>query len=267
MSLKDELHGKIPTNVLEKLPNRFDIIGDIAVVSIPGSMGNYKQDIASAIMERMKNIRMVLNKISKLEGDRRIAEFEIIVGNSTETIHREFGFSYRIDLQKSFFNGRLAFERKRIASLVKPGENVLVPFSGVGPFAIPSAAAGARVVAVEMNSDACICLKENCRLNKVEEHISIINADANNIPNILREDFDRAIIPTPYGMDHFLETISGLVKAGGHLHFYTFKVKEQIPELVEVYENMGFETEFYRRCGNVAPGVSRWVFDLRKKEK
>ena len=25
---------------------------------------------------------------------------------------------------------------------------------------------------------------------------------------------------------------------------------------------MGLEVEFYRRRGNVAPGISRWVFDL-----
>ena len=267
MSLKEELQGKIPENVLEKLPNRFDIIGDIAIVSVPGSMDNYKQEIARTIMEKMQNIRTVLNKVSKLEGDRRVAEFELIAGKGTETVHREFGFAYRIDLRKSFFNGRLAFERKRIASLVNPGERVLIPFAGVGPFAIPSAARKAYVVAVEMNPDACRYFEENVRLNKVKENISIINADANSIPYILKMDFDRAIIPTPYGMDHFLESISRLVKPGGYVHFYTFKPKEDVPGLIDKYECMGFEVKFHRRCGNVARGISRWVFDLKKKEK
>ncbi len=264
MSLKEELEGRIPEEELDKLPNRFDVIGDIAIVSVPESMERYNADIALAIMDRMQSIKVVLNKVSKLDGDRRVADLEIIAGDRTETIHREFGFAYRIDLKQAFFNGRLSFERKRIASLVKTGEDVLVPFSGVGPFAIPASAAGARVVAVEMNSDACKAFVQNCRLNKVEGNVQIINADANCIPKMLKMEFDRAIIPTPYGMDHFLQSISSLVKTGGYVHFYTFKPKEQIPGLIDEYENMGFEVQFHRRCGNVAPGISRWVFDLKK---
>ncbi|WMW26344.1 class I SAM-dependent methyltransferase family protein [Methanolobus sediminis] len=265
MSLKDELKGKISEKGLEKLPNRFDIVGDIAVVSIPDELESYKEDIACAITGRMQNIKNVLNKVSKLEGNRRVAGFEIIAGNSTETIHKEFGFSYKIDLRQSFFNGRLSYERKRVASLIKPEENILVPFSGVGPFAIPAAASAASVVAVEMNRAACKSFITNRRLNGLEDKIHIINADANSIPNLLKTEFDRAIIPTPYGMDHFLETISPLVKKGGFIHFYTFKPKEKIPELIKRYESMGFEVLFHRRCGNVAPGISRWVFDLKNE--
>jgi tRNA (guanine37-N1)-methyltransferase len=264
MSLKDDLKGRIPEKELDILPKRFDIIGDIAIVSIPEELESYKEDIARTIMGKMQNIKNVLNKVSKLEGNRRVADFEIIAGNSTETIHKEFGFSYKIDLRQSFFNGRLSYERKRVKSMVKPGERVLIPFSGVGPFAIPAAATAASVVAVEMNGAACKSFTKSCRLNKFEDKIHIINADANSIPNLLKTEFDRAIIPTPYGMDHFLETISPLVKDGGFIHFYTFKPKEEIPELIEKYEDMGFEVLFYRRCGNVAPGISRWVFDLKK---
>jgi len=31
------------------------------------------------------------------------------------------------------------------------------------------------------------------------------------------------------------------------------------------YEDLGMKTVLCRRCGNVAPGVSRWVFDLAKE--
>ncbi|WP_094227435.1 class I SAM-dependent methyltransferase [Methanolobus psychrotolerans] len=264
MSLKKELEGKIPEKELEKLSGHFEIIGDIAIVSVPESMETYAKDIACAIIEKRKNVKTVLNKVSKLGGDKRVAGFEIIAGHSTETVHREFGFAYIIDLKQAFFNGKLSFERKRMASMIESGEDVLVPFCGVGPFAIPAASAGARVVAVEMNSDACKSFVRNCKLNKVEENIQIINADASSIPNMLKAEFDRVIIPTPYGMDHFLESISSLVRIGGHVHFYTFKAREQIPELIAKYENMGFEVQFHRRCGNVAPGISRWVFDLKK---
>ena len=71
-------------------------------------------------------------------------------------------------------------------------------------------------------------------------------------------------MPTPYGMDRSLETALQMVKAGGWLHFYTFKKRDQIDGLRKSYEDLGLEVMQCRRCGNVAPGVSRWVFDMVK---
>ena len=80
----------------------------------------------------------------------------------------------------------------------------------------------------------------------------------------MHDDFDRAIIPTPYGMDGILDVIAPRVKSGGMVHFYTFKKRHQIPGLVEDFILRGLFPVFYRSCGNVAPNVSRWVFDLKK---
>ena len=77
-------------------------------------------------------------------------------------------------------------------------------------------------------------------------------------------DFDRVIIPTPYGQDHILDMVSPLIKRGGMIYFYTFKKRLQIGGLIEKFRNMDLDVEYYRRCGNVAPGVSRWVFDLMR---
>jgi tRNA (guanine37-N1)-methyltransferase len=54
-----------------------------------------------------------------------------------------------------------------------------------------------------------------------------------------------------------------MVKKGGMVHFYTFKKRHQIEGLIEKYESLGLDVELFRKCGNVAPGVSRWAFDLR----
>jgi tRNA (guanine37-N1)-methyltransferase len=193
--------------------------------------------------------------------------FETLGGNGTVTLHREFGFLYRLDVRKVFFNSHLGYERSRVAKKVKSGERVLIPFCGVGPFAVPVAANGARVLAIESNSEACRWLAENVRLNRVENNIDLIKGDARSIADLLNlKDlkFDRAIIPTPYGMDHILDVLLPLVKKGGTIHFYTFKKKHQIDGLIAKYENAGLKVEFYRSCGNVAPNVSRWVFDLVK---
>jgi tRNA (guanine37-N1)-methyltransferase len=81
---------------------------------------------------------------------------------------------------------------------------------------------------------------------------------------LLRKNYHRAVIPAPYGADGILETVLPQVKSKGLLHFYTFKKLHQIEPLKKSYEEMGLEVMQARRCGNIAPGVSRWVFDLAK---
>ncbi|SES75521.1 tRNA (guanine37-N1)-methyltransferase [Methanococcoides vulcani] len=253
-----------PEEIRHLIPKRFDIIGDVAVVSFPPELRDHRFSVAEYISSKRGNIRGVLNKVTKLEGDHRVAGFELLLGDSSLTTHMEFGLRYKMDLKDVFFNGRLAFERKRLASQVREGEDVLVPFCGVGPFAIPAASKGAKVIALEKNPAACKWLAENIKLNHVEDNISPILADASCIGNMLNAKFDRVIIPTPYGMDRFLEDVLPLVRSGGYLHFYTFKTREQIEGLIKKYSGMGLNVIGYRRCGNVAPGVSRWVFDMVK---
>lgn len=264
MRLKEQLKGIISEEHLGRLSNRYHVIGDVAIVSIPPELEGCKKDIASAIISRQRNIKTVLNKTTKLQGEKRVAVYDVLAGGGTVTLHREFGFSYNLDVAKVFFNSHLSYERNRIASRVQPGENVIVPFCGVGPFVVPLAARGAKMFALEMNPDACRWLAENVRLNGVEDNVVIIRGDAFSASRVLKMQFDRAVVPTPYSMDHILESIMPLVKSGGAVHFYTFKKQRQIEGLIAKYRNMGFQIELYRQCGNVAPGVSRWVFDLVK---
>jgi tRNA (guanine37-N1)-methyltransferase len=204
----------------------------------------------------------VLNKSGKVGGDHRIPEFEILLGDSTLTTHAEYGYRYRLNVREVFFNSRLGFERRRVMAQVNPGENILVPFCGVGPFAIPAASRGARVVAVEKNPAACKWLAENIRLNNVR--VDILCADASVLPFCLKTGFDRLIVPTPYGMDRFFDLLSPLLRPGGFMHFYTFGVEGDVRVRRKEFAGKGYEVRQVRRCGNVAAGVSRWVFDLRK---
>lgn len=259
------MKGRVPGALLHLVPNRFDVIGDVAVISLPSELDDYRTDIAGVLSANQKNVRTVLGKVSVLEGEKRVGRYEIILGGDTRTLHSEFGYRYCLDIREVFFNPRLSYERHRVAMHVDAGEHVLVPFCGVGPFVVPAAARGAKVVAVEKNPLACRWLAGNIRLNRVEQDVSVIRGDAACIHNMLRGCFDRAIIPTPYGLDHIMWKIAGHVRKGGMLHFYTFRKEYQIEGLVSDYESNGLSVSYYRRCGNVAPGVSRWVFDLLKQ--
>ena len=266
MTLRDLMAGKVPETLIKLVPKRFDVIGDVAVISIPPQLYDHRNIIATELAAMRSDVRTVLNKVSKLDGEKRVASFETLLGDDTVTTHREYKYIYRLDVSKMFFNSRLGYERNRVASEVKEGESVIVPFCGVGPFAIPAAGNGAEVIAVEKNAQACRYLADNLRLNKIGANMHIIHADAFDIPKMLKAEFDRAIVPTPYGLDNFLWTIEPLIREGGTIHFYTFKTEEELEGLIKEYEDRGLETKLCRKCGNVAPGVSRWAFDLVKRK-
>lgn len=265
MRLKERLAGVVPEEKLEYLSNRFHVIGDIAILSLGPELGDYQELIASALLDQCSSIHTVFNKTTPLEGEKRIYGLKLLAGEiKTITVHQEFGFRYHLDVSRVFFNSSLGYERMRVASQVRAGEEVLVPFAGVGPFAIPPAARGARVLALEKNKAACCWLAENARENRVAEMLEIINADAFYMAALLKRSFDRAIIPTPYGMDRIMDILPELVKQEGMIHYYTFKKAWQIDGLIKSYEDQNLEVLQCRRCGNVAPNVSRWAFDMKR---
>jgi tRNA (guanine37-N1)-methyltransferase len=265
MGLKDQVRGIIPDRALRHLSDHFDVIGDIAVLSLSPYLWGYEEIIARTIITRRRTIKTVLNKISRLEGCNRTACYEILVGKETVTVHHEYGSAYELDVGTVFFNPRLASERKRITDQVQSGERVLIPFCGVGPFVIPAAVRGARIIAIEKNPDAFCWLTRNVQLNGVEDWVTPLTGDAFDVSLLPVYQFDRAIIPTPYGMDTIFDVLASRVKPGGIIHFYTFKNRDQADALVREFTKKGFEVVVQRRCGNVAPSVSRWVFDLVKK--
>jgi len=265
MRLKVLLKGSVPDDALGQFSGHFDVVGDIAILTIPPGLEDYKKIIAEAVMRTRKNITTVLNKVQKVRSDARTASYEILIGDTTVTRYREFGFQYRFDVTKVFFNVHMAGERMRVANQVEPGERVLVPFCGAGPFAVPAAARGARVVAIEQNPEAYAYLRENIALNRVRDAITAIHGDAWDEELLSGRRFDRIIIPTPYGMDPILDVLAPYAETNGILHFYTFKAGNEIPALVDELAGKGFDIRYQNRCGNVAPGISRRVFDLVKK--
>ncbi len=134
MSLHNLLKDKIPEEKLSLLTKGFEVIGDIAIVNIPPALDNEKYLIAQTLVSHRKDIKTVLGKLHKIEGSSRAGEFEILLGNSTATIHRENNCAFFVDVAKTYFSGKLYYERNRIAQKVNDGESVLVLFAGVGPF-------------------------------------------------------------------------------------------------------------------------------------
>jgi tRNA (guanine37-N1)-methyltransferase len=204
----------------------YEIVGDIAVLTDVDSINERNEQlVAHALMSLHKNIKVVAKRISPVEGVFRKRKVEIIAGeNGTETMHKENGCRYKLDLEKVYFNPRLASERNRVASQVERSgeEEIIDMFAGVGSFSIQIAkrAPQSHVTAIDINPDAVRYLQENIKLNGVR-NIEAIEGDIREIYVKFRNKADRIIMNLPKSAHLFLrEALSMLNPKGGIIHFY-----------------------------------------------
>jgi len=221
------LEGKLPPDLLSSLPHAIDLVGDIAIIEIPQELNQYKTVIGEAILTTHKNARTVLAKAGAVGGIYRTRDFDIIAGQQkTNTVHKEYGCQYYVDLAQAYFSPRLSYEHKRVASLVEEGETVIDLFAGVGPFAILIARTNenVKVYAVDVNPHAIEFLKRNIRLNRVNRKVHPILGDAKQIvKNRLSGVADRVIMNLPEKAIEFVDIACEALKpTGGILHFYAF---------------------------------------------
>jgi tRNA (guanine37-N1)-methyltransferase len=242
------LQDKLPSHLLASLPRALDFVGDIAIVEIPPELDVYKNVIGEAILKTHRTVQTVLAKAGAVSGSYRLRHFHVIVGEpKTETIHKEYGCQYYVDVAKAYFSPRLSYEHNRIASLVKNSETVVDLFTGVGPFAVLIAKTheNVKVYAVDANPDAVKFLRKNIRLNRVEGKVYPVLGDARHI---VEERFsgtaDRVIMNLPETSLEFVEAACKAVKpTGGIVHYYSFvsasksleTVKHQFSSAVEKF--------------------------------
>ncbi|QLG48959.1 class I SAM-dependent methyltransferase [Natrinema halophilum] len=176
--------------------------------------------IADAILESDLPVETVLNKASKVKGETRVRDWELLAGEDTEIVHREYGCEFALDLAAVYFSPRLATERHRVAEQVAAGEHAVDMFAGVGPFVIPFAKRGAECVGVDINPEAIEYLRENARRNGVADRVTAINGDVTDVATEYRGWADRLVMNLPHSADEFLESAVTLAGDDCVVHYY-----------------------------------------------
>lgn len=205
----------------------YDMIGDIAIIDADDPDA---ERIADAIIRMHRNIKTVLGALSPVQGEFRIRDLRVVAGEpKTETVHKEYGCRYEIDLARVYFTQRLATERKRIADQVGGGDVVVDMFAGAGPFSILVAKSARRVVAIDKNPVAIEYLKRNATLNKIS-NIRIICGDAAGVAynHDLAHIADHVIMNLPHSADEFLDEALTIIKPGGIIHYYDIREEEDL---------------------------------------
>ncbi len=271
------MQGKLSDELIEHVPSSFDVLGSkgeaVAIIEIPDDLQDYEGVIAETLMQVHKNVKSVLAKSSERYGELRLRDYRLIAGDpDTEIIHKESGCRFKLDPRVTYFSARESSERERICSQVTGTEDVLVMFSGIGPFPICIARHNVEVkcTGIELNEEAHEYCLENIKLNKVQDRVTAILGDVREICPRLGKQYDRVLTPLPKGAYLFLDVTIPVVKPGGILHFYhwasnddpysaTFKLVESAAE------------EYGRKCvfkGGVrvskySPGVSKVRIDVQ----
>ena len=272
-NLKDLLKEKkiVPEKHIDEVVNSFDIIGDIAILNIPKKLEKLEKSIAWTIKRFHPQINVVAKKTSIIKGKYRKRELKVLVGNKkTTTTYLESGITMNMDLAKVFFTPRLSHERLRIANLVKPKENIMVLFAGIGPFALVIARKkpSSKVWAIELNPDAYKYMEENIRINRLTNIIPV-KGDVKKVLPKIKEKFNRIIAVLPKSAFDFLDVILKAAAKGTIVHFYVIMhendVKTKLEKIKKAGKKFNKKIKILKKikAGNYGPYIWRWCVDFQ----
>lgn len=258
----------LPESIRKCAPRAFDIVGDIAIVRISPECLEYAEEIGRAITQFHRNIRVVCVD-NGVEDEYRIRNVSIVYGeNRLVTIHSEFGCRFKVDLGKVYFSPRLSTERWRVVECARVHEKVIDMFAGIGPFSILLAKyKKCQCISIDINPHAISLMKENIRLNKVENFIEVRTGDARDILKEIELKADRIIMNHPTKAFEFLDVALEKCKAGSTIHYYSIFVrgseKDELDRVKRKVREHGFEANIkYRLVRETSPSKVHYAFDI-----
>ena len=262
----------VPDDLRELLPNSHDVVGDIAITKLEEPLLPYRKEIGEAMMRVSPNIRAVFLD-GGVKGEYRIRELELIAGSgSSETMHKEFGTRLLTDPSKVYFNPRLANERARIASLVKPGEIIIDMFAGVAPFGsvICRNAQPEKVYSIDLNPECEHYMRENVRLNHITNMECMIGDSTVLVKDLPQAD--RVLMNLPQIADRFLDVALSKAKIGGMVHMHRIMERAELPGYPELLKTQmsekgyGMDVVQVTELKTYSPTMSVYVFDIVRNQ-
>ncbi|SFR46821.1 class I SAM-dependent methyltransferase [Halogeometricum limi] len=207
----------MPADILGFEPT-YERLGDVVILDEHDP--ERARRIADGIADSDLRAETVVNRASKVKGELRVRDWDVLVGTSTETEHREYGCSFLLDIAEVYFSPRLATERHRVVEQVREGEQVFDMFAGVGPFVVPMAKRGADVVGCDLNAVAVDYLRENARRNGVEDRVTAVQGDVREVAADYEGWADRLVMNLPHSAGDFLDAAVRLAGEECVIHYY-----------------------------------------------
>ena len=239
---------------------KYKKIGDVLILDNNYSNDDYEE------LSKKHNVKTIM-KIDHIQGTKREPVYKILYGSETETINKENGCLFKLDLAKVMWSKGNNNERLRIAKLVEDDETVMDMFAGIGYFSIPIGVhANAReVISIEINPNSYHYLCENIKLNKAD-NITPILGDCKDVAANFKAD--RILMGYVKTTHHYLRAAIDSLNKGGILHYH-----ETVPEkLIRtrpieriISQSDGRDVELLKinKIKKYSPGVWHVVIDAR----
>ncbi len=227
--------------------SRIDLVGDIAVIKKPFHSDVGIDDlrlIAEELIRRLPYVKSVWLAVSPVEGRYKVRRFIHLAGEPrSETLYREHGCVFKLDITRVFATPRLSYERLRIAKLVSPGEVIVNMFAGAGLYSIIIArhSRPGMVHSIDINEHAYRYMIENIKLNRVEDRVKAYLGDAGRIiESELLGVADRVLMPLPeLALDYLRYAVEAL-NDKGYIHVYLHvRAPRGVDPLALASENVG----------------------------
>ena len=239
---------------------KYKKIGDILILDNKAQVGDL-EDVSNK-----HNVKTIM-KIDHIQGSKREPVYNILYGGETETVNKENGCLFKLDLAKVMWSKGNNNERLRIAKLVGDGEVVIDMFAGIGYFSIPIAvhSNASRIYSIEINPNSYYYLNENIKLNKVDNITPILGDCIVETPKLKADRIIMGYVKTTH---HYLKAAIDSLNPGGILHYH-----ETVPEklmdtrpidrIESQAGNRDVELIKINKIKKYAPGVEHVVVDAR----
>ena len=278
--LKEALKNKLKPEELGLLPSGFQAIGNIIILNLNKKLKKHKKEIAQEILKIFPRIKTICNKKAGIKGKFRKPSIEILAGKNTEAITKENNCLYKFDVKKLMFAKGNINERIRIAKQAKPHEIVVDMFAGIGYFTILLAKSVARkIYSIELNPEAFKYLKENLKLNKIENKVEAINTDCKKEIAKLKKrgvKADRIVmgyLPPPR---QYIPDAIKIAKKNTIIHYETLlrednennkqeDIEKDMSMIKKQAEKCGFKARLLQaaRVKNYKPHVAHYTLDVQ----
>ena len=273
MRLKQALRGVLTEEELQALVGSYDVVGDIAIIIVPEEIQEKEQLIARALLAGNPRIKVVAKRAGNYGGEFRTIPLTILAGEERKVTEvTEFGIRLRVNPETVYYSVRSGHERRRIASMVRDGEDILVFFSGIAPYplVISRFSRARTIIGLEKNPEAHQYALQNLRLNRKLNNIELYLGDAGDLPAFCAARcFDRVVMPLPTMAAAFLPPALTVLKPQGWLHFYDLQRPElfelSLQKVVDGCRQQGriVDSAEIIKCGHCAPRTFRICIDAR----
>ena len=148
---------------------------------------------------------------------------------------------------------------------MKPGEKILVMFSGCGPYpcVLSKNSKAKKIVGIELNPHGHKYGLENLKINKIK-NVELIRGDVSKEVPKLKEKFDRIIMPLPSKSLVFLNIALTVLKRKGIIHLYYFVEEDEIEKTGKKLERKKLKLIQTIKAGQNAPRKFRVCYDFKK---